>query len=262
MISFDKIVNKLLKKWWKLLFKDDIFEIIDPEKKPEYTTLVNKTIYSLKAKWVIISLRNWVYLVPQKEDLKLNEIDLLEKYYYELLKKYITFYCMSDYYISWNKSLQLHLKDYQVVDKIYIVNRKIDKKIKIWNYTIIFKTIKWNDNNKSKNLYSKMSSLVENIELFWINFKVSCLELALVESALITDNNEGIDITLINKALKKYSKFFDIEKFRFIWQFKFIMSFNRLKELSKSIDEKLYFVFLDIIKKNWGLFIWETLRKI
>jgi hypothetical protein len=38
------------------------------------------------------------------------------------------------------------------------------------------------------------------------------------------------------------------------------MSFNRLKELSKGIDEQLYMIFLDIIKKNGGLFIGEGLR--
>jgi hypothetical protein len=38
------------------------------------------------------------------------------------------------------------------------------------------------------------------------------------------------------------------------------MSFNRLKEISKNLDKDLYNVFLDIIKKNWWLFIWEGLR--
>jgi hypothetical protein len=40
------------------------------------------------------------------------------------------------------------------------------------------------------------------------------------------------------------------------------MAFNRLKEISKHIDTKLYEVFLDIIKKNGGLFIGEGLRKV
>jgi hypothetical protein len=35
-----------------------------------------------------------------------------------------------------------------------------------------------------------------------------------------------------------------------IGKFKFVMSFNRLKEISKTIDKNLYNVFLDIIKKN------------
>jgi hypothetical protein len=38
------------------------------------------------------------------------------------------------------------------------------------------------------------------------------------------------------------------------------MGFNRLKEISKTIDDQLYMIFLDVIKKNWGLFIWEWLR--
>jgi len=40
------------------------------------------------------------------------------------------------------------------------------------------------------------------------------------------------------------------------------MSFNRLKELTKPIDDELYRVFLDVIKKNGGLFIGEGLRGI
>jgi hypothetical protein len=38
------------------------------------------------------------------------------------------------------------------------------------------------------------------------------------------------------------------------------MSFNRLKEISKTLDKDFSQLCLDIIKKNWGLFIWEGLR--
>ena len=69
--------------------KNDIFEIIDPELKPEYQDDLNKIIYKLKSQKIIISIRNWVYLIPTKDDKNLNEIDLIEKYYYSLLKKYI-----------------------------------------------------------------------------------------------------------------------------------------------------------------------------
>jgi hypothetical protein len=40
------------------------------------------------------------------------------------------------------------------------------------------------------------------------------------------------------------------------------MSLNRLKELAKGIDPKLSGIFLDIIKKNGGLFVGESLRKM
>lgn len=257
-MTFDKIVNKLLKKWWKVIFKDDIFEIIDPEKKSEYNTLVNKTIYRLKSENIIKTIRNWVYIIPNKDDKKLNEIDLIEKYYFSFVKKYISQNVGSEYFISWKKSLEIHLKDYSIPEKIVIINRNINKKVFIWSYCIIFKTIF----SKKVNLYSKLSKLTKSVEVEWVNFKISNLELALLETSVISDNIEGIDIEILSKAIKKYGKFFILENFYAIWELKYIMAFNRLKEISKNLDEKLYQVFLDIIKKNWGLFIWEGLRKL
>jgi hypothetical protein len=37
--------------------KEDIFEMIDPERKKEYANYVNKIIYRLKAEGIIISLK-------------------------------------------------------------------------------------------------------------------------------------------------------------------------------------------------------------
>lgn len=262
MISFDKIVKKMLKKWWNIFLKDDIFEILDPELKKEYETKLNKIIYRLKSEKIIIPIRNWVYLVPEKWDENLKEIDLIEKYFFKLLKKYITENCSSDYYISWKKSLEFHLKNFAVPEKIYVVNRNIEKKILIWNYEVIFKKVSSKLNDRKINLYSKLSKMVTTLNIEWINFKVSNLELALVENALVIDTLEWVDVNLLNKTIKKYSKYFVKENFYYIWELKFVMAFNRLKELSKNIDNELYLVFLDIIKKNGWLFIGEGLRKI
>ncbi len=260
MIVFEKIVNKMWKKCWKILFKNDIFELIDPEKKQENLNKLNKIIYRLKAQNIIFSIKSWVYIVPNIEDKNLNKIDLIEKYYFKLLKKYITYYLGSDYYISSKKALEIHNKNYWVLEKIFIVNRNLDKKIKIWSYEIIFKTISWKNNWKKINLFNKFKKLRVKKNIEWYDFWISNLELALVESCMISDNLEWFDLNLINKTIKKYSKFFNIEYFYYIWEYKYIMAFNRLKELSKNIDHNLYLVFLDIIKKNWWLFIWEWLR--
>jgi len=260
MITFNKIVNKLLRKWWNVIFKEDIFEIVDPEKKEKYIIKVDKIIYRLKAEKIIIGVKSGVYIIPSNEDIKLNKIDLIDKYFFLLLKKYITFHVWSSYYISWQKSLEFHLKDYSVPEKIFIINRKISKKIKIWSYEIIFKTISWKIEWKKINLYSKMQEFVVLKHIEDIDFKISCLELSLVESSLISNINIGVDFSLLNKTIKKYSKVLDKEKFYEIGKYKFIMSFNRLKEISKNIDKDLYEIFLDIIKINWGLFIWEWLR--
>nr|MDD3720720.1 hypothetical protein [Candidatus Gracilibacteria bacterium] len=261
MIDFNKIVNKLSKKGGKIIFKEDIFEIIDPEKKSDYQNYLDKTIYKLKASGVIISLKSGVYIIPDNEDLKLNEVDLLEKYYLKLLKKYITFYVGSDYFISGNKALEIHLKDYSVANKVYVINRTLDKKVKIGDYEIIFKTVYTTENGKKLNLFSRFYKFVDTKQVEDIEIKIANLELALLQSALVSDSYEGIDVTLLTKTIKKYSKYLKYETFEELARFKFIMSFNRLKEISKTIDKSLYEVFLDIIKKNGGLFIGEGLRK-
>ena len=265
MKDFNKIVKNLSKVSWKLFFKDDIFELIDPEKKNQYTSILNKTIYKLKAQNIIISIKAWVYLVPSEDDTDLNKIDLLDKYYIKLLKKIITKEVWSYYYITGQKSLEIHMKNYEVPEKIFIVNRNINKRIKVWNKEIIFKTISWKIHSwtiKKINLYSKLSqySTIKNIE--WIDLKVSGIELALLETTLITDSTLWFDIWLLVKVLKKYSTVLNKEYFYEIWKYKYIMSFNRLKELSKDIDEDLYELFLDIIKKNGGLFIGEWVRGV
>ena len=260
MLSFDKIVNKLLKKWWKVLLKSDIFEIIDPETKPCYQGRVDKYIYRLKIEWVIISIKSWVYVVPSEEDKTLNSIDLLEKYYVQLLKKYITYYAWNQYFISGKKALQFHMKDFSIPEKIYITTRNLNKKIKIGDYEMIFKTVSGKIDTKQVNIYSRLSVFTQTKDIEGMTFKVSCLELALVESALISDMHEWFDIGLLSKVIKKYAHVMDQKIFYTLWTYKFSMSFNRLKELSKPIAPELSKVFLDIIKKNGGLFIGEWLR--
>ena len=255
MISFNKIVNKLCKRCWNIVFLTDIFEIIDPEYKDKNRTTLNNTIYRLKSEWVIIALKNWVYIVPDSEDKTLNSVDLLDKYYLQLLKKYIKAEVGSHYYISGKKSLEFHMRDYAIGEKIFIINRNLNKKIKVWAYKIIFKTISGNEHGKKINLYAHLSHYTKEILIDTIAFKVSVLELALLEASLIWESYWGVEISLITKALKKYSSILNPDIFKDIAKYKYIMSFNRLKELSKSSLPDLYKLFLDIIKTNGNLFI-------
>lgn len=261
MIDFNKIVQKLWTKWWKIIFKDDIFDLIDPEKKAIYSNKLNKTIYKLKAMWIIVNLRAWVYIIPDTDDTNLNIIDLIDKYYLKLLKKYISYYVWSNYYISGRKSLEFHMKNSEIPDKIFIVNRSLNKKIIIWNLEIIFKTISGTDIYWKKiNLFSKMSEFIVTKKVESLEFKLSCLELSLIEAALVNDTELWVPVDLLSKSIKKYAKVMNKDIFYKIWKYKFIMSFNRLKEIAKHVDTGLYEVFLDIIKKNGWLFIWEWLR--
>ena len=258
MISFDKIVKKLLKKRWNILLLEDIFDILDPDKQEKNKKALYKIIYRLKSEKMILTLRNSIYLIPDEDDLKLNEIDLVEKYYFKLVKKYITSEVWSEYFISWKKALEINLKDFSVPNNLVVITRNTEKKVKIQDKIITFKKV-W---NKNANLYSKFSKYINRVSIFWTEFKISNIELSLVETALVSDNIEWVEISLLSKAIKKYSRVFKTDTFYEIAKVKYIMSFNRLKEISKNIDKKTYELFLDVIKQNWWLFIWEWLRKI
>jgi hypothetical protein len=100
-----------------------------------------------------------------------------------------------------------------------------------------------------------MQQHVVTKEFEGLEFKLSCLELSLLEAAQISDSQNGLDFSLLNRAIKKYSQQFHYEVFQDVGQYKFIMSMNRLKEIAKHIDQDLYICFLNIIKQNGGLFI-------
>jgi hypothetical protein len=262
MLDFNKIVNKLSKKKWKIIFKTDIFNLIDPDLNKKNNTKVAKIIYRLLGEKKILKIRNWVYIIPLPEDFSLNEIDLIEKYFFSLVKKYISKEVSSYYFISWDKALEFNLRDLSIRDKIYVINRNINKKIKIWDYEIIFKTITSNKNWKKINLYNKFSKFTKTFEVDNITLRASNLELALLESCTLNDIYEDLDLVKIKKALKKYKKVLDKDILDNIIKYKYIVWANRLKELSKTIDKDLSDLFLELIKNNWGNFVGRSLRRM
>jgi hypothetical protein len=87
--------------------------------------------------------------------------------------------------------------------------------------------------------------MIESVEL-----KITSIEHALLETALMQENYSGVSIDLLTKAIKKYSQIFNNEVFEELGKYKYIMSFNRLKEISKTLDKDFSQLCLDIIKKN------------
>lgn len=256
IVDFNKIVNKLLKKRWKILFKDDFFDEFFLWEKDWNETKVSKLIYRLSSEWIIKKIKNWVYLIPKKEDEKLNEVDLLDKYILKLVKKYITYNVRNEYYITWKKSLELHMRNYYFGDKIFVMNRNLNKKITVWDIQIIFKTVK----GKDVNLFSRLSKFTTTHEIEGLKFKSSNLELALLENCLSDASLDDFDLAFVQKVLKKYRKVLNLNNFEELAKLRFITSINRLKEVSKLVDDDLYVFFLGLIKKNWNIFLGEKIR--
>lgn len=254
------IVKNLSKKRWKVVFKKDIYEIIDPELKPEYQAMTDKIIYQLRAQKYIRVLKNGVYIVPEIGEEELHDIELIDKYYYLLLKKYISENVGAEYYIGWGKALEFHMKDFSLSESLHIITKDTEKKIQMGEYELVFKTIVGKNSGKTMNLFPKLKPYIQEIQYENIKLKVACIELALLEAALIYSTEEWLQFELLSKAIKKYGKTLNHEIFYDIGKYKFSMSFNRLKEIAKPISPELSKVFLEVIKKNGGNFIGEGLR--
>lgn len=67
---------------------------------------------------------------------------------------------------------------------------------------------------------------------------------------------------MLTRVIKKYGKVLDYGVFEEVGKYKYNMSVNRLKELTRTLDPNLSQLFLSIIKKNGGCFVGEGLRGI
>ena len=152
------------------------------------------------------------------------------------------------------------MKDFSIPEKIFVTNRTLNKKITVWNKEIIFKTLSWKDQGKKINLYSKFSRFTKYVSIDGLEFKFSGLELSLIESALVWDTELWVDISLLIKSIKKYKSVFDHDVFFEVGKYKYNMAFNRLKEISRTLDNQLYSTCLEVIKRNGWCFVWESLR--
>lgn len=254
MIDFDKIVNKLSKKEWQILTIFEIWSIFDPDFRRWSTKNINsiyKIIYRLKAINVIIPIKNSLYFISNWK--KIKDIEIIDIYYWKILKKIIGDIVWSEYFI-WNiKALELLLSDYGVSPRIIIYNKEIDKIITLSkNHKIIFKKlISWKK-SENANIFTKLKKYTKTININKINLRISDEELSILDSLLIRDNKNKIDSYLINKFLNKYAKFLSREKLWELVKLKYITSINRLKDISDQNNHKsLYIHCLDIIKTQW-----------
>lgn len=254
MIDFDKIVNKLSKKEWQILSLVEIWSIFDPDFRRWSIKNINsiyKIIYRLKALNIIIPIKNSLYFISNWK--KIKDIEIIDIYYWKILKKIISDTVWSEYFI-WNiKALELLLNDFSINSKIIIYNKEVDKIITLSkNHKIIFKKlISWKK-SENKNIFTKLKKYIKTININKINFRISWEELSILDSLLIRDNKNKIDSYLIKKFLNKYAKFLSREKLWELVSLKYITSINRLKEIStQNNHNSLYIQCLDIIKTQW-----------
>ena len=154
MISFDKIVNKLLKRWLSVVSIDDISDIIYPKiivlDSAKQANLY-KIIYRLKANNHITQLKNWLYIIWVKDTFQIDDL------YWKICHKIIHNETWSDYIISWMKSLEIIMKDYSLHNRLIVYTKDIGS-LEVFVSNTEFLRIRTQSNNKIIFTYKRQKS--------------------------------------------------------------------------------------------------------
>lgn len=233
----------------------DIGRIFDPDFSPndrKHLLEIYKLIYRLKASKVIFPIRNSLYYISWWEDVSLAEI--LDSDYWKIVKKLIKDETWWKYLVGGKKSLEIHMKDYSIHNKLIVYTKDVQKIITVnWDLKVYFKIFKpWKSSSKTS-FNHVFESYSEIFHFEWINLKVANKELSILDSLLLSEKNAWIDDYLIKKFLSKYYKSLSRPILWKLVKIKYISSINRLRTISKNLNyTHLYEDCLDVIKVEWA----------
>ncbi len=250
---FDKIVNKLLKKKWNIIYIDELKLMINNffgDTASEWK--IYKTIYKIKIYWNLVNIRKGLFYIKDSDD-DISENEIIEKFYRKILSKHCKNLIGIKWYIWWIKALEFNMGNYSIPDEVIIINENKQSVEKImFEKEALIK--KYSSKNKSEfNFFKKycLKDKVEGVAFMYSNIELSILE-ALYNPSII---NRQYNESMIKKVLKKYKKELNYK----IWEeilkwWKHNSSLNRLYQIAKSLDEGIAENIKNIIKR-YGYFV-------
>lgn len=246
-------VKSLLKKKNKILSIDQLRKIYQQIDLEWFTnSKFYKQIYYVKNKWVLLSLKKDLFYVksPQK-DFFLDEI--IDENYRKVLKRSLQEKYASNYFIWWIKSLEIWNNNFEIPDKILIVNpyKRSEEVLFTDKYVSnIMYSIKWEGAEKSFRIYKKHT---ERLHVDWISFFVANYEMSLLDSlySLPVDQEKYV-IELIKRNIRKNHKRIVLENFEyFLKLWKFWSSIRRIYDISMWIRPDFAEKVRDILKRRY-----------
>lgn len=255
MIDFNKIVNKLWKMKWEFVDIDDIADIVDPDfrkKSSVQKSSTYKVLYRLKWNDIIIPIKQWLYYVRENETTNIEWI--IEDRYWRIVKKILAREANGEYFISGNKALEILMKDYGAPKKLLVTWKEATKNLQISpSYSLSIRPITSGKKTLSQNIYPLLRKYSDSIEIDGESLRIACPELALLDTLLLRDTENGIDQYLVEKFLKRSSKLLRREVLGKLVSMKYITSINRLRSIAKDMKNmQVYDMCIDIIKREGG----------
>lgn len=246
--NFDIIVKNLFKYKNKLIEIDKIKDIVKKILDSEYSeNKAYKMIYHLKNKWYLLNLKKGLFLVKNPEK-KYQEQQLLEMFYWSIVKRHCKEFANNKWYIWGIKALELNITNFDIPEELLIINeQKQSLETLMFEKQVSFKTYESGD----KNLFNIFKKFTKNMYVWKNVFPIANIELAILESLYNPSVvNRWYTEELIKKIIRKNRKNLDLTVFEEILKSgKHHSSVNRLYKISLSIDPELSENLKDIIKK-------------
>ncbi len=245
---FNIFVKNLLKHKNKLIEIEKIKTIWKKILDSEYSDKkLYKIIYYLKNREYLQSLKKDILLVKEPNK-KYENQQLLETYYWNILKKHCNKYIDWNRYIWWIKALELNYSSYDIPEEIIIINTKKQcTEIVMFDKQILFKLYS-SDQKKLFNTFYKMTRKVyikNNV------FTIANTELAILESLYNPSIiNKWYADEFIKKILRKNKNTLNIKiREDIVKTSKHHSSINRLYKIAQTIDPDISEKIKNIIKK-------------
>lgn len=245
---FNIVVKKILKERWKIIWPEKIKKIVRNILAENYSDSKNyKVVYYLKARWYLLSLKKDLYFIKEKTD-KITDLDLIEKYYWNILKKHCDFYLGKSRYVWWLKALELNISNFDIPETVDIINPiKQSKEVVLKWKEVVFKKY----SIKNWDFFKKLKNFLQKIKIWNVSFLVSNLELSILESLYNPDIlSEKYINEIIKKIIRKNKKILNLENIvDIIIVGKHHSSINRFYQLARMVDPDLTEKLWEIIKK-------------
>lgn len=247
----NNFVKKILKNKHKIIDINKLKKIYFDLNPDSYSDKkLYKQIYYAKNKWVLMSLKKDIFYVKTPDE-NIDIDDIIDNFYWKLLKKYTQEHYWNNYFIWGIKALEIWNNNFSIPDKLVIINsyKKMEeillKEKKIFNK--VYK-IKWFDEIKSFKFFKKQT---EKLYIDGKMFFVSNYELSLLESLYsISSEEERYVIELLKKNIRKNYKKISLEVFEYFLKYwKYGSSIKKIYELSLWIRPDFADKIKDILKK-------------
>lgn len=146
------------------------------------------------------------------------------------------------------------MKDYSAPKKLLVSGKEETKNLQISDmYSLSVRPIVSGKKTGNRNIYPVLKKYTDIVAIDNEKIRVACPELALLDTLLLRDSDNGIDQYLVEKFLKRSSKTLRREILGKLVSLKYITALNRLRSIAKDMgNTPLYEMCVDIIKREGG----------